>query len=318
MTQTSGPWTPTDPEAPVAPGEVMSNDAWELMLADLVDGIIGTPGSTAYAATATGTRGVSHAAGASLNRAHWHKNSGPEVLSSAANAGSLARVDRSVLRVDRTAKSVTLHLVQGTVGAGAPALTDTDTVTDRPLWQWTVTPGATAVSDLVDQRQWLGSLVRPCTSTNRPVPPRKGLLAVETDTGSLIRYDGTAWVALVEDTGWLTLMLNGKDKGAWNDTDEGMNPLKYKRLNGRVHLRLSIKRVNVQLGLSDSDGSTAYVLPEGFRPNFDSPPVLGYGNHARNGLQLYIYASGEVRVYPLNADLPVGRRIYAQAEFPVS
>lgn len=315
MAQTSGPWTPADPEAPQAPGEVLTQDVWELMLAELVDGIIGTPGSASYAATPTGTRGVSHATGTALARAHWHKSTSAEILTSAANNGTLARVDRSTLRVNRSAKSVTLNLIEGTVGAGAPALLDTDTITDRPLWQWTVTPGATSISDLVDQRQWLGTTLQPCTSTNRPVPPRKGKMAVEVDTGNVIRYDGTAWVIVLGDTGWLTIPLpNGPDAAAWSVADA----FQYRLLNGVVYLKFSIVRwPDNSLKLSDANGSTPYRLPVGFRPVSDTPPALGFGNHSRSNVQLFIYPNGDVRVYPLDTDLAASRRIYAWASFPL-
>lgn len=318
MAETSGPFDPVDPENPVAPGEVLAEADWEAMLQHVVDGVTGMPTSTQLKPTVSGStaRGVDLAAGLMLVRGHWYRNSATVTLTSSANSSGSARIDRAVARLNRTANTVTATLLTGTPGSGQPpALTDTATTTDRPIARWTIENGATAATGLVDERLFLGDLPLLCTSTNRPSNVRAWQAAAETDTGRTILWNGSTWLVTYEDTGWATLALNGKDKTAWSDV--GMNPLMYRRVNGIVYLRFSIKRVGVQLGLSDADGSTAYVLPAGFRPAPGGSPVLGFGNHSRAGLLLYIYDTGDVRIYPMTEDMPVNRRVYAQAEFPV-
>lgn len=318
MAETAGPFDPVDPENPVAPGEVLAEADWEAMLQHVIDGVPGLPTSTQVKPTVSGStaRGVDLAAGLMLVRGHWYRNSATLTLTSSANSSGAARIDRAVARLNRTANTVTATLLTGTPGSGQPpALTDTATTTDRPIARWTIENGATTATNLVDERLFLGDLPLLCTSTNRPSNVRAWQEATETDTGRKILWNGAAWNVTYEDTGWASLALNGKDKTAWSDV--GMNPLIYRRVNGIVYLRFSIKRVGAQLALSDADGSTAYQMPVGFRPASDSPPVLGYGNHSRSSLQLYIYSNGDLRIYPLNEDMPVNRRVYGQAEFPV-
>ncbi|TDD37901.1 hypothetical protein E1287_07540 [Actinomadura sp. KC06] len=231
------------------------------------------------------------------------------------------RIDRLALRLDRTAVTaadwITPVVIEGTPSANPqiPALTQSTSGNyDIPIARWTAASDG-SLSGLVDERQFAAASPIEFRSDARP-PATIRRHGFERDTGRVLWADGAAWQVVREDTGWAQLSLNGKDKGAWNDAAP-YNPLVYRRIDGVVHLRLSIQRVSVQLGLSDADGSTAYVLPIGFRPSSSSPPVLGHGNHARNALQLYIYSNGEVRIYPLNQDLPKDRRIYAQATFPV-
>jgi hypothetical protein len=226
------------------------------------------------------------------------------------------RVDRLVLRLDRDAATAATYIVPtvltGLAGTVTPpALTRSPTGDwDLPISRWTSKSDGT-LTGLVDERygpSWFTSAAR----AGNLVSASPARIAHEVDTGSIYRSDGTTWTLVSQDSGWVELGLNGADKANWTVDDA----LKYRLLNGVVYLRFSITSKKL-LPLTDSNGSMPYQLPAGFRPGFSTPPVLGHGNHARNGLQLYIYAGGEVRVYPMDADLPAGRRIYAQAQFPV-
>lgn len=200
MTQTSGPFDGTD----------LDEAGWDLMLAKLVDGVHGVPGSSLLNATVSATtRGVDFAAGTASAAGHWYRNSATLTKTSGANAAGSARIDRGVLACDLTANTVTIEVVAGTAGSGQPpALADTSTLKQRPLWKWTVGPGASAVTALTDERQWMGTLIRPCTSSNRPYAPATGDVAGEIDTGRLIRWAGSEWVSLNQDTGYADLTLN--------------------------------------------------------------------------------------------------------------
>lgn len=308
MDELSGPFDAADPEAPDPPYETLDTAGWERLLGDVADGIIGAPGAAAYGASATGTRGVAIAAGTALSRAHWHTGTGTaKTLTSAANATSSSRVDRAVLRVNRPTKRVTVELVTGTAGGGIPALADTSDVTERPLWRWTITPGATVVSGLTDERQWLGAMPRPCTSTSRPTNPRAGQLAYETDTGALILWSGTAWRTLWTDTGRTAFTLNGVNSNAWAQENDNY----VRRVNDTVHFRLTIRRwTTSQLGTADPDGSIPLVLPATFRP---STTEMGSGLHSRSPVSMFIYPDGVVRIFPLIDNLPAGRLVYLTA-----
>ncbi|MGI5423052.1 hypothetical protein [Actinomadura luteofluorescens] len=319
MAETSGPFDPVDPENPVAPGEILAEADWESMLQHVIDGIPDLPTSTQLKPAVSGStaRGIDLAAGLMLVRGHWYRSSAPLTVTSTANSSGAPRIDRVVARLNRTSNTVTATLLTGTAGSGQPpALTDSASITDRPIARWTIETGATTATGLVDERRFLAPQVLLFTSATRPIEVKTGQLGYETDTGRVVLFNGSTWVVVFDDTGWVTLPLNGKDAAAWSDTAP-YNPLTYRRVNGVVYLRFSLKRITFGLGLTDEDGSTPYVLPVGCRPASDSPPVLGHGNHARNALQLFVYSSGEIRVYPLNSDLTVNRRIYAQAQFPV-
>lgn len=232
-------------------------------------------------------------------------------------ASAQDRVDRLVLRLDRDAATSATYIVPtvlaGTAGvATPPALTrGTSGAWDLPVSRWTSKADGT-LTGLVDERygpSWFTSAARAAGLVSA-APAR---VALEVDTGQIYRSDGSVWTLVTQDTGWIVLAMNGPNANAWSVNDA----LQYRLLNGVVYLRFSLTRILFKLGLSDADGSTPYRLPAGFRPASSSPPVLGHGNHSRSNIILYIYATGDIRIYPLDEDLPIGRRIYAQAEFPI-
>ena len=274
---------------------------------DIVDAAYGS--SALQVSVAGGGASINLANGrAIVQGALYELSGGPKNI--AVTTPVSTRTDYAVLTYDDSHNpGVYARVLEGT------ALTQNDTGTwDFPLATWQKT-AAGAITNLVDLRQFLGSVIVACTSTTRPTDPTVGMIAYETDTGRHIKWTGTAWLTIVEDTGEAVLALNGKDKAAWNDADP-YNPLRYRRKDGVVSLRFSIQRVKTGLGLSDTDGSTAYVLPVGFKPPAGGSPVLGFGNHSRSALQIYIYDTGELRIYPLGEDMPIGRRVYGYATFP--
>ena len=229
------------------------------------------------------------------------------------NSSPGTRLDWVVLRLDRSTWQVRTAVRKGTPGAGRPALVrdlwDTG-VYEIPFALVSVAVGASSV-EVTPYPLYVGSRIRFATGLDE-MDAAPGALRWGTD--GYDSFDGTRWARVLEDTGWAILGLNGKDAAAWTVRDA----LKYRRINNTVHLRFSIQRwTRNGLALTDENGSTPYVLPSGFRPASSSPPVLGWGNHSRSSLQLFIYSSGEIRVYPLDQDLAAGRRIYAQASFPV-
>lgn len=264
----------------------------------------------------SGARTASLGAGSAYLRGYLKPVSSTTAKAVPAASGQ-DRVDRLVVRLDRDAATSATYIVPtvltGTAGTVTPpALTRSPTGDwDLPISRWTSKSDGT-LTGLVDERYgpyWFTSAARAGNLVSA-APARVGL---ELDTGQIYRSDGSAWTLVTQDTGWIPLGLNGPDAAAWSVEDA----LQYRLLNGVVYLRFSLSRIKVKLGLTDADGSTPYRLPAGFRPASSTPPVLGFGNHSRSNLQLYIYANGDIRVYPLDEDLPIGRRIYAQAAFPI-
>jgi hypothetical protein len=116
------------------------------------------------------------------------------------------RIDRIVLRVNRSANTITPTYIQGTSLASptAPTLVYDEGlgIFDLPLA--TVRVEATnTISTVTDTRRFLGRETVTCSSTNRPDPNGRPLLAYEVDTRRVISHSGqpgAVWnVGLAED-----------------------------------------------------------------------------------------------------------------------
>lgn len=307
MAETSGPFDPADPENP-QPSEVLTESAWELLTQHLLDGVVGVPGDTGLQASASGStaRGIDLTTGKALVRGHWYDNSSVKTLTSAANAASANRIDRAVLRLDRSANTVTAELLQGTAGAGTPALTDTATVTDRPLWRWTISPGATAASGITDERQWLGSLIRPCTSTNRPTGARTGQIIYEVDTGRYVGWTGAAWKSLgTEDSGDVAASLGVKWRSAGPNTARAVGSTVSVDLN--VAFGQAVNEVMFQRNIDDLHVVTVGAAFRPSRYKFFLVSTGGSGETAR----LQVQTDGKITMFQASHDLNYGQILRA-------
>lgn len=123
----------------------------------------------------------------------WRSGSSTVTLAVAANTSGVTRVDRVVLRLDRSTWTVRAVVKQGTPGAGVPTLTQqsgTTGVYEVLLANVTVPSGATAVTVTRGER-YIGTRVRAATSEPLTDPnPVLGELRWETDTKRLRLYDG--------------------------------------------------------------------------------------------------------------------------------
>ena len=291
MAETSGPFDGTD----------LAEADWEAMLQHLVDGVPGSPGSSNLGASASGStaRGVDIAAGSALVRGHWYRSSAVITVTSAANAAGTSRIDRAVLRLDRTANTVTVGLLQGTAGSGQPpALTDDATTTERPLYRWTITPGATTASALTDERQWLGSLIRPATSTNRPLSPFVGQAIYETDTGLWVGWTGAAWKSIgAEDTGWVPLTISVASE--WTQ----VGTVAARRVGSTVSMVFEGRRTR-EFNIGDPNGSGLVTLPADMAPTGSR---FGTGVFTSGGtVRIIAGSSGSVIIDRPTVNVPVG------------
>lgn len=298
MAETSGPFDGTD----------LTEADWELMLQHLVDGVPGAPGSSTLSATASGStaRGVDISTGSALVRGHWYTSDALATLTSAANASGAARIDRAVLRLNRITNTVVLALLAGTAGSGPPALTDNATTTERPLWRWTVTPGATTVAALTDERQWLPSLVRPSTSANRPLTPLTGEITYETDTGRYMGWSGVAWKTLgTDDSGEVAVTLGAKWRTAGSNTVRSVGSVVD------IDLNLAFgEALNEVLDQGRIDDLHVVTVPSAFRPTrykFFLVSTGGSGETAR----LQVQPDGKVTMFQASDDLNYGQTLRA-------
>jgi hypothetical protein len=182
------------------------------------DGVDGKPSDPAVVTAGTGLNVTVRAGVYATLRGHaWTSGTSNVTLAVGANSSGQTRTDRVVLRLDRSDWTVRAVVKAGTPGAGAPALTQStgDTGTyEIPLADVTVLNGAASVT--VTRRElWVGSRVRPCTSSSRNPAPTVGEMCLETDTGMVRMWDGASWVTIrrTDDTANVDVTLS-----AWTPT----------------------------------------------------------------------------------------------------
>lgn len=128
---------------------------------------------------------------------------------------------------------------------------------------------------------------------------RAGLMGRALDTGTEYIHNGTGWVKVLEDTGWITLPLTG----SWLNFGTPYRDAQYRRVNGEVMLRGNIKSGNT------GAVNPIATLPVGFRPvTYDEQFLIianvGIGDlRVDSSGRVYVatyYASGNNGVVSLN------------------
>lgn len=166
--------------------------------------------------------------GQALVRGHYYDSTGTETISIPAADSTNPRIDRVVLRLDPTANSILLHLLQGTPAASpsAPALTQTDgAIYDLPIAQVYVAANATTITpgNVTDERTlfqpWTGSveiasvtgLQTALNDLTSSINTKQDILAAvstktinytlaATDTNDLIQASGTLTITVPANT----------------------------------------------------------------------------------------------------------------------
>lgn len=145
--------------------------------------------------------------GFAVVRGHAVQSTATESVTIAA-ASAAQRYDRIVLRLDPTANSITIAVVQGSSGGGVPALTQTDTgIYEFPLATVSVPVGAATITagNVTGEREFLGNTVGAWTTATRPGTPRKGRLGLNTSTNTWEYWDGSQWKDLAPTINWTTI-----------------------------------------------------------------------------------------------------------------
>lgn len=215
-----------------ANGTVVTADEYEALgLQYANDGVYGHPSDSAVVfADSTGRQVKVRAGKRAIVRGYeWFSDpTADEIIGNLpANTSTNPRIDRLVLRLNRTARTVrTLHLV-GTpaVTPVAPSLTQTTSISadvfDFPLARWQVAAGYTTIAagDIVTE-YWCPQAGGPilCNSTSRPfgVTRVEGLKIREIDTDFELTWDGAYFVpapgSLIK-SGWLAQNVGSLDNG---------------------------------------------------------------------------------------------------------
>jgi hypothetical protein len=116
------------------------------------------------AVTSGGAGFVNVGTGEAWVQGFWYKNDATKVLPISANSSATARVDRIVLRLNRTGNSLTAVVVEGVIGAGTPALTQVP----GGIWELPLATVSTAnsISVITDARVWQSNVYNPMTTAN--------------------------------------------------------------------------------------------------------------------------------------------------------
>lgn len=187
-------------------GQATSESQYSQFFRELQDtGIAGSADSGALEVSADGSgMAVDVQPGFAIVRGHAYSSTAVETLTIEA-ADPTARLDTVVLRLDPAANSIVLAVLKGTPGAGAPAVTQTDTsVYELPLAVITVGSSVTSISpaDVADRREYAGQRYGTWTTALRPAGPRLGHMGYNTQTAQWEFWNGVAWVALAPSVAW--------------------------------------------------------------------------------------------------------------------
>ncbi|MFE4635050.1 tail fiber domain-containing protein [Streptomyces sp. NPDC056773] len=187
----------------------MSESQFGLLFREFSDsGIAASASASNFFASADGTAmTVKVTGGFAVVRGHAVLSTATETLAIAA-PGAAARTDRIVLRLDPAANSITLAVLQGTVGAAAPALTQTDTgIYELPLATVAVGSAVTTITAaaISPDRRFVGGSVGVWTTSTRPASPRLGKVGLNTSTDSFEFWTGSAWTSLIPPISWSSL-----------------------------------------------------------------------------------------------------------------
>ncbi|MFE9254028.1 tail fiber domain-containing protein [Streptomyces sp. NPDC006879] len=190
-------------EQPVSEGE-FSYLFRELQSTGVAD-TVGGPGFSVFG-DSSGMQ-VKVSSGFAVIRGHAVQSTDTEIVAIGA-ASTSVRVDRVVLRLDPTANTISLAVVEGTPGGGVPALTQTDTgVYEFPLAQVNVGIGAATItaSAVIDDRRFTGNTVGGWTTATRPQSPRVGRLGFNVSTKTWEFWNGTIWADLAPTVSWSSI-----------------------------------------------------------------------------------------------------------------
>lgn len=253
------------------------------------DGVWGDPGDTAVVSAGSGLQvSVRSGVRAVVRGQSWYSGDDAFSLTIASNTSGSSRTDRIVLRLDRSAWTVRAVVKQGTPGSSAPSLSQS-TANSSGTWEValakvTVANNASSVS-VSREEQYIGSRVRPCTSSTRPPNPQRGEIIHETNTGKWYGWDGSAWALLYHDSG--VVPVNGSSE-PWSVNVDSVLQLR----NGVVCMRLgAFDRTGGNLD-GGTDSRLPVSIPSAYRhPNRDMHGIIYIAGAGAGAGRVTVYAA---------------------------
>lgn len=277
-------------------------------------GVIGHPTDTAVVyAPGSGTREIRiRADKQAVVRGYGWQNDATEIVKNlTANSSTSTRTDLVVLRYSRADYSVTVQIVVGTPGSGAPSPTyntGASGVWELPLATVVVpaNSGTLIAGSAVTRKCWYlgdnGQIL--CTDTTRP-PGGDGVWAFETNNDRWILSDGVNWSAPLEDSGATSITLDA----GWT---AHINRLQ--RRGGTAVLSLDVQRSTT---LASDTSYKVGQLPAGFgNPTFQVTSSAQYESSPGQSVGLRVSVTGGVYIdVPVSVSVNADRPLVGQAVF---
>lgn len=266
------------------------------------DGVYGDTSSSPVITAGAGLTVLVKAGFHGALRGHsWYSGATDDTLTIGANSSGSTRIDRVVLKLDRSAWTVRAVVKAGTPGSGAPALQQDagdSGVYEIRLADVTVPNAATSVT-VSNCPKYVGSRVQVQKST-APSPTRKlGEITYYSDTGAYVGYNGTTDVPMYSDTGTLAVSQG------YTDVWDVVGPMEGRKKNGIVCVQVNLRRKSSTLQSSDADGSWIATVPTALIPNrveYFACQITG-GNPCR----LEVRTDGQIWLIWQRDDVGVGR-----------
>lgn len=226
------------------PGVITGPEYEQLVSLIYPTGFVGLPtDSYPIFCDGTGLRAVKWRAGSkALVRGAIYLGDSVDVSeSAAANSSGSTRYDLAVLRLDRSAaEAVRLRIVTGTTNPNGPAVTQTDTSNTSGVWEFPAGviavpngAGALAAGALTKKLgYWLPRPSHYTSSTAGDPSNTKGAEKFEYDTGKGFRSNGTRWIEVFGDSGWIEAPL----------TSDWAAQVLTRRYNGIIYMQIGISR----------------------------------------------------------------------------
>lgn len=240
----------------------VTDTEYEKIAAQFSDnGVYGSPLDTAVVSPGTGLSvAIRSGVYASVRGHAWTSGTTGDTLSIGANSSGSTRIDRIVLRLDRSTWTVRAVVKAGTPGSGVPSLSQStgDTGTyEIPLAEATLLSGASSVT-VVRKELYVGTRVRLCTSNTRNPVPVPGEINYELDNGRSVQWTGSTWRSMSDDS---DVIVINTPTSAWTNSAESV----LEKRNGNVHLRLgAITRAGGTLA-ADIESRLPVTIPEAYR-----------------------------------------------------
>lgn len=246
----------------------------------------------------------------------WSSGDTDISLAIAANASGATRIDRVVLELDRSTWNVRAKVVQGTAGAGIPALTRNEGPTGKfqvHIARVTVPNNATSIpaNNVYVDGLRIGSRVRVHLGVQEMFNsfPKMGELGFDYARRSWMGFTGNSIRDIGYSSGKIPLAINGRNRAAWSAND-----LNYvQEESGIIRARIAIKRWDDNgLSTSDDTGSEPIVLPADFRPSNREPGFAYFVNGNGGPVGLRAEQDGVLRVYAIGHSIPAGATVFGE------